>query len=65
MTHDLLKYLLEALTSEYRQCPIHPEITMKREIFDEDLFMYEYYCKECNVLYSPRVLDQMEMNNNG
>lgn len=41
-------YLLDQLSPMFRTCPVHPEIRMKRKIFDQDLFLYEYHCSKCN-----------------
>ncbi len=61
MSHDLMNYLMDRLHPLTRKCLIHHEIIMERKIFDQDLFMYEYYCKECNIWYSSRLLDIMEL----
>ena len=60
MNHDVMKFLFEKLHPLTRKCPIHPQNIMKRALWDEELFMYEYYCNNCLIAYSPRVLDQME-----
>lgn len=58
---DLVEYLIDQLSPEFRNCPVHPEIEMARKVFDEDLFMYEYHCHRCNIWYSDRALTIMEL----
>ncbi len=58
---DLMEYLLDQLSPVFRNCPVHPEIRMKRKVFDKELFMYEYHCSKCNTWYSNIVLNQMEL----
>ena len=58
---DLMNYLLDQLSPMFRTCPVHPEIRMKRKIYDQDLFLYEYHCSKCNTWYSNQVLINMEL----